>query len=291
MLTITKRQGVSGGTEVVQVQTESDDGGFVPQINVYDGSETLACVLWPGDDQAVTATLPATWDETSAPLGKATIAFPLDVMTALEPSWYDAMLSIADGSADLAAFRLVVEPGPGTAAAGKVYHSYKDLTDEMPSVGKYADYLNDQSGFREVAAESRRWIDAEILQRAPVGCQGLYGPFGCQSWDGGYAYYDPYGARDQAEDPILAAALDADKLVLTTATGRRFVQAAVYKTLSVILRRAVGMNATNDLFTLSKRYEDMAKKTLASCIANIDVDGDGFAEYVVSLGRNKVRRA
>lgn len=292
ILTFTRRQGVAGASETIQVTTLSDTGKYVPLLSKYDGTEALSCVLWPGDDQAVTTTLPATWDATSAPLGQVDVAFPLDAMTSLEVTWYDGMLRLADGSADLAAFRLEVTPGPGTATAGKVYHAYKDLLDELPYVGKLKDQLNDQSGFREVAADSRRWVDAAILRAVPSLEYGLTSMPIQADWSRASIAYDPYGSLGLGDDPIIAAALDADQLVLTTSTGRRIVKAAVYKTLSVILRRAVGTNATNDLTALSTDYEKLAEKTLATCVAHIDVNADGIPEYVFSLApRAKLRRA
>lgn len=293
MLTFTKRQGVSGGSEVVQIQTASANGGYTPLVNKYTGTEALSCVLWPGDDQVMTTTLSATWSD--APNGKVSIAFPLATMTTLDVTWYDAMLKLADGSADLAAFRLEVTAGPGTAVAGKVYHTYKDLTDELPFVRKLADHLNDQSGFREIAAESRQWVDAAILRATPPIYYGLNvmqsygeGSPGSLTYAG---WYDPYGSLGLSDDPIIAAALDADQLVLTTSTGRRFVKASVYKTLSVILRHAVGMQTTNDLMAMSKDYADMAERTLRSCVAHIDTNGDGYPEYVITLNRTRLRRA
>lgn len=300
MLTYTKRQGVSGGVETVQVQADSASGGYAPLVGRFDGSEDLLCLLWPGDDQAVTATLPATWND--AQNGRVDVTFSLDVMTALDVTWYDAMLKLADGSLDLAAFRLVVTPGPGAATADKAYHTYKDLVDEMPLVAKLADQLNDQSGFREAAAESRRWIDAAILERAPNYCTGdwIYGGLWGYGGGVGRSWVDGpigwrgdwmYGSHDQAENTTIAAALDADALMITTATGRRFVRASVFKTLAAILRRAVGSQSTNDLLTLSDKYDSMAERMLSSCVAQIDVNGDGTPEYVIALGGGRMRRA
>lgn len=289
MLTFTKRQGIADA-EALQLVTTTDAGGYTNLINKYTGSEALLCELWPGDDRAVTTTLPATW--VSGPLGQVRITFRQATMATLEATWYSGLLTLADASEALAEFRVEVEAGPGTATAPKVYHSYKDLLDEAPWASKLASQLKDESGFAEVAAESRRWVDAAILKAVPSIYWGLNAipGFGASSF--GSALYDPYGSLGLGDDPVIAAALDADQLILTTATGRRFVQAAVYKTLSVILRRAISPAASNDLLTLSDKYENMAEKKLASCVAAIDVNGDGIPEYTFSLApRAKLRRA
>lgn len=290
MIEFRKRLGVAGASEAVQLKTESANGGFVDLTNKYDGTEAITCTIWPGDDREVTTTLPVTWD--SGPLGQIRIAFPQATMATLEATWYSGLVTLADLTAELAEFRVVAEAGPGSATAPKVYHSYKDLLDEAPWAAKLADRLKDQSGFAEVAAESRRWVDAAILKAVPTLYWGLTGTPWARSGYLRAGLYDPYGSLGLGDDPTIAAALDADQLILTTATGRRFVQAAVYKTLSVICRRAVGMTADNDLLTLSKEYQDMADKKLASCVAEIDTNGDGTPEFVFSLApKARVRRA
>jgi hypothetical protein len=289
MLEFKKIQGV-GDVEPITIRTPTSNGGFADLTDKYTGDEELLCVLWPGDDQAVTATLPATWD--SGPLGQVRITFPQATMATLEATWYYGLLTLADSSEALAEFRVEVEAGPGAAAALKVYHSYKDLLDEAPWAAKLADQLKDQSGFAEVRAESRRWVDAAILRAVPT---LDWGPTSYRTYAAsfyGSLPYDPYGSLGLADDPTIAAALDADQLILTTSTGRRFVQAAVYKTLSVITRRAVGMTANNDLLALSEKYEVMADKKLATCVAEIDVNADGIPEHVFSLAsRARLRRA
>jgi hypothetical protein len=292
MLEFRRRKGVAGATETVQLQTLSASGGFTPALNVYDGSESLECDLWPGDDRSVVGSLPMTWND--APNALVDIAFPLDVMTALDVTWYSGMGKLADGSADLIEFRLEVTPGPGSASAPAAYHTYKDLTDELPWIGKLADLLQDQSGFAEVAALARKWIDAAILRVVPdqdwsrLAC-GWGRGYG--TWGAGSGYYGYYGSTGQAQDPIIAAALDANQLMLTTATGHRFVEASVYYTLGRILKRAAGMQQTQDLIGMGDDYMKQAEKKLMSCKAEIDTNGDGVAEYVFPLNRTIVRRA
>lgn len=283
MLTFTKRQG-SAGVEVVQVVTEDGKGGYTPLVDKYVGDEDLVCILWPGDDRSTTTTLAATWDD--GPAGKVRVAFPADATAALDATWYSGLLSLASDSTALADFRLVVEAGPGTAAAPKTYHAYRDLLDELPWIATLADQMKDQSGFVEVAADARRWIDAAILRSVPDG--GFLGLPWRGSWVG--AYTGVYGALDQADDPTIAAALDADQLMLGTATGRRFVRASVYYTIAKVLRRAVGVKGDNDLLTLSKQYAADAERELYGSTAQIDVDGDGAPDYVFPLNRARLRR-
>lgn len=285
MYKITIRKGASG-TDSIQLRRVKD-GGFEDATDQYTGSEELACAVWPGDDRAQAATLPVSWQD--APGGIVRVDFPAETTATLDVGWLSGAVWLVDGVRDLIYFSLVVESSPGSASAPPAYHTYQDLTNELPFIRELADKMQDQSGFAEASGEARRWIDAAILRAVPS--QDWY-QFGCGSgwgrgWGGGVAY----GSTGQAEDPTIAAALNANQLMITTATGHRFVKASVYYALSRILERAVGFRTSEDLASLAARYEARAKSTLNSCTAEIDTNADGVPEYVFDLGSIQVRRA
>ena len=295
MDTIVQRQGVGGSPVSLQVQRRAAKGGFEPAANLFDGSEPIQCVLWAGDDRAQATTLPCSWLDAAS--GTVKVQFPAATMAGLDVGWYQALVERTDLSQSLVAFRVQVEPGPGTSGKPSSYHTYADLTAELPWVGKLADYLQDQSGFAEVAGEARQWIDAAILRSVPARDWRRFGPglglgFGaggrCSSWGSGSGGDQPVGL---SEDPDVAAALAAGQLMTATATGRRFVRASVYYTLSKILRRSIGYKAANDLIEMAAQYRRDADALLASCVAEIDVNADGVPEYVFPLNRVQVRRA
>jgi hypothetical protein len=296
MYTHKLRKGASGQLSL-QVRRLSADGvGYEDAEGVYTGSEPLSCSLWPGDDRAQAASLAATWED--APAGKVRVEIPSATTIGLAVGAYKGAVTLTATARDVAYFRLEVESSPGSAAEPKAYHTYADLTAELPWVGKLANPNQDQSGFAELAGEARRWIDAAILRSVPsrnwpqLGFGyggGLRGGSsgGCRSWGPGGVY----GSLGNAEDPTIAAALDANQLIITTATGRRFVQASVYYTLYKILRRAAGMQQSDELIAMAAEYKRDAEAMLNSCTAEIDTNGDGVPEYVFPLGRVQVRRA
>lgn len=276
MLTFRKRYGVGGGSETIQLRAADENGGFADLTGEFDGSEPLTALVWPGDDRAQTATLPAEWDD--GPAGRVRVDFPLETMTALAVGWYDGMLKLADGSLDLAAFRVEVLPGPGTGGAPKAYHTYQDLTDELPWVGKLADYLQDQSGFAEVAAESRRWIDGCVLAAVPSR-GSVPNP---RQFD--------LGGSGLAHSVEIAELLDADGLDVTSPAGRRIVRAAVHRSLATILGRSVGMPGRTDLIDLADRHARKADNALMSAVAEIRAEPDGPVLYAIPLGVTNTRR-
>jgi hypothetical protein len=51
------------------------------------------------------------------------------------------------------------------------------------------------------------------------------------------------------------------------------------------------MQTTNDLRAMGADYRKQAEAKLRSCTAEIDVNGDGWPEYVIPLNRTKLRRS
>jgi hypothetical protein len=277
-----KRYGVAGSTEIVQIR----DGRGQP----YTGGEvgwTFLCRVWPGDNRTVTSTLPAVWDTYT--LGMVQVSFPLATMQALSVGFYSWELARADVSLDLAVGTLEITAGPGIDnATPKAYHTYQDLVDELPWVGELRDYLRDQSGFAEASRGAYDWINAAILQAVPVGSANFISRQNYWWWSTPSAAsgstYPPLG-----EDTVIAGYLTAGKLITTTATGKRFVSASVFYTLGTILGRAVGMNTNQNINALASQYTKMAHDILSKCVAEIDTNADGIAEFVIPLSMTNTR--
>lgn len=267
--------GVAGSTETIVIQTRSTGGGNTPYTNVFT-DEPLVCEIWPGEDRASSATLPASWN--SGPAGKIDLAFPLDVMTDLEPGLYNGAVLLADSSTLLAAFALNVVHGPGgTATAPKVYSTYADLLDELPWLTQLQGDANDQTGFADARRDARTWLDGIILGAVPT-CR--YFRSTALSWDWNF---DTHGTSQTSI--LVAEALAADQLMITSPSGLRLVKACTYYALATILRRCAGQKSTSDLIALSSYYSTMANNTVLACRAEIDVNADGRPEYVILLGR------
>ena len=268
MPTIQVAKGVDGSPVRFSVQAVSPNGGFAPAAGQYEGDEPIVCQVWPGGDRSQVATLPVEWVgpndaepfDPSNPLVLASL--PAAAYADLDAGVYKCRIAFADLSVHLVDFDLEVRDGPGSGVARPVYHTYKQLCDEFPAIDRLNDHLHDETGFADVSADSRDWIDAEILVSAA-------GQIDC--W---YA---------RATD--FAAALEADAIDLTTPMGKRLVKAAVNKSLAQIMWRAVGMtNAPTDLEAEAARRDALAESLLRSC--RIAIDG----WPVVWLGALRVGR-
>lgn len=282
MIKWTKRFGVAGSTETVTIR---DARGNAYTSGAADW--TFTCNVWPGDDRTVTTTLPAAWNTYTA--GTIDVTFPLATMQALSVGFYQWELKRSDGSLDLAVGTLEVLAGPGSdSTTPKSYHTYKDLTDELPWIGEVRDYLRDQSNFAEASRDSWDWINAAILRAVPVGGPGVISRQNYWWWQ----TPSPASGSEfppMAEDSVIAAHLEAGKLLTTTATGKRFVRASVFYTLATILARCVGMNTNQNVLALSSRFSRMADDMLSKCTAEIDTDSDGKPEYVIPLSITNTR--
>ncbi len=278
MLEIQRMSGLAGSTETIQLQRRSSTGAYVADSGTYTGDESLTCVVWPGEDRAASATLPASWND--GPTGKISIEFPLDVMGDLAIGRYQGVVQLADSSTLLAAFALVVVAGPGSAEAPKVYGTYQDLLDELPWLTQLQSDANDQTGFADARREARNWLDGVILSAVPT-CERYF-----RSWDRGWDWSFGNSAETNVE---IADALADDKLMTASPSGLRLVRAATYRALSTILRRCAGQKAAGDLMSLSSYYRGLSESTVVCCVAEIDTDGDGRPNYVVRLGRTSTK--
>lgn len=269
MLTIHRTRGVAGPPELVAPIRRAELGGYEPAAPEFADRPAVTCEVWPGGGLPVAAALPVAWTEPAAEgdpdPGVLEVQFPEAAMSALSTGRYQARVRLVDDGREVARFGLVMAPGAGDAGPRPAYHSYDDLLAEWPMVEKFASKANDQTGFAAQAAKARDWIDVEI-QRAALDDAH------CRRWTAS-AYAD---------------AIAADHLRLDTPEGRQIVEASVYKTLAIILRRAeiVALKSEN-IAARQDYYEAMARDTLSRVTAS-------FAESTglppVRFGRMRVGR-
>jgi len=245
MLTLQRTRGVAGSLEYIAAIRRAVMGGYEPGGVEWADRPDVVCEVWPGGSLPVAAVLPVTWDATTD--GLLAIESPEAVMSALAVGRWQARVRTTGDNTEVARFELLMIPGPGSGEARPAYHSYEDLLREWPAIEKFADDLNDQTGFAATAAEARDWIDARITQaarRAP--CSTSY-------YQGGlYATPQPY-----------IDAIAGEYLILDSPEGRKIVRASVYRTLAVLLRRIDGMTAQPDQYIEKRQdYERWAEAEL-----------------------------
>lgn len=105
---------VKGITSSVTVQVVDGDGNDM--IDVFTGSEPLRAMAWPGDDQAQSFQMTATWS--NGPLGLVDVVVPGANTTLKDDGIYQWLVQLTDGSAVLARGSLSLSGYPGSGLPG-----------------------------------------------------------------------------------------------------------------------------------------------------------------------------
>lgn len=271
---ITRTKGVAGSSVVFQAQRRGENNDWVPDADTFTEEQALTCTVWAGKDRQGVGDLPCEWVDATA--GTLQVDFPQAFMANIEAGSYLATVRLADESAELVIFTLVVENGPGLAEAPATYITFAELMEEFPVPESWID--TDQSGFAALRAKARQWVDTLILSHFT----------GCSASPYSFPEYNP---SLPGNNVWLSDALNGGALMLNTANGARLREAQVYWVLAKVLRRAVGRSsASADLADLADVYERKADSLIQTSVAEIDTDGDGVANYVVSFRTTVTRR-
>lgn len=248
----------------------------------WASDDTLAAVVWPGDDLAATFTPTAAW--VSATAGTYTVKWSGAATSSVAPGTYKLRVSATDISDSnrvhvLHEAWLKLLPSQGSGTAGAVYTTYDEILQWGPDFLDGLMTSKDQAGFREQRAAARKWIDQAIqnhyrrdttIPRQSSLDHMLYGT----------------GTRYPVHDVQLQAWLDDDRLVLTTPAGAAIKQAAAYYAISLVCEGQIGVGETASTYRdLAKRYRGMAGNTLRQVTAEIDTTTvkDGVGDLLVDL--------
>lgn len=244
MLTIQRTRGVAGPPEAIVPVQRAVLGGYEPS-DQFEDMPAVTCEVWPGGGLPVALTLPAEWSvDGEAAATFVVVDTPQSAMDALSTGRYGARIRLASDGSEIVRFAVAMYPGVGSSEVRPAYHLYDDMLREQPMIEKYEDDLRDQTGFAATAADTRNWIDAKILKAS------------CRNRRCGSTRYG-------TPSLTYAEALAAGHLVLTDPGGSQVVQASIYRTLSVLMRRIEGMsNAPDDIRDLRGEYQAWADEAL-----------------------------
>lgn len=242
-------------------------------FTLFAGSETFACSLWPGDDQApITPAPTAAW--VSAPLGTYRISYPRAATLALAPGRYRLLVEVVAGGLTFPAFvgGLRVAGRPGSASPFKGYCTVADMRKQYAKIESLMDPDSDVTGFGEQIQEARDWIERLGQRHYRVGVA-----------------VDPYrfvaladGLWRTGRDNVwLKGQFDADALIVTRDVR---TAAACYACSLVLLAQADSKEAEN--YRRAGRRLAITADALASLLTlQLDTNGDGTADVAISLGR------
>jgi|SRR5579862_3550064 len=260
------------------VQLSDDQGN---PITTYTGSESLACVVWPGGDQAVTLTPAVAW--ISGPAGTISLLISPSQTTTTAEGRYWGKVTLQDESAgwlEAYGFALDVLLAPGTAVAPPSYCSFPDLLKYGKVWLRTLQTEDDDAGFSQQCGRARSWLDDLII----AGWQVSY-PIGVG--DPGYGAVLVGQNPGQLPSIWLRQQLDAGGLVMRDLV----VEITAKKALSYICEGQIGSgNTAFDFAKLARYFHGEANELAKTLRAEINPDSNGYPQFAVNLGQKSMRR-
>lgn len=258
------------GTDGIWTITLRDANGQ-SLTGVYDGTEPLGLVVWPGSTRSA-LTLPnssAVWLSPSD--GTITLTIHRLDTALIDPGMYELVILLVDGSIQADAYRgiLDIQPSPGLEAAPKVYCTLDDCRRECSWIlDAVIPDENIPNNLERQRADARAWYD-DLLQR---------------HWRGGMSLGAEAGLlarrRSGQRNMWLQAELDAGCLMLTVPV----IKANAYQAIGYALRDMIGARGSTSYQELAAQYFALAEQRAACTTAEIDTNADGTPDYTIDLG-------
>lgn len=261
---------VRGQTDVWPMQIR--DKQQQPLVDVFDGTEPLACDVWSGEEQATLFTLPVAWD--SGPAGTVKIPVPGVTSAAAGVGLYQGLVRLADNSEALGRFELDIRHAPGSGVETITpYCALQDLLDYAPWT-KLVQSEEDVTGFLDKRIQAREWLDWVIINNYRGASVGLFETHSTMAFafGGGVGW-----RRSLGPSPSLIDYLAADKLLIRP----QIIRACAYKAISYIGLAQIGIS--NQYAALGSYYRDMADRELVGITAEVDLNNDGTGELFINL--------
>jgi hypothetical protein len=252
--------------------------GSGADVTTFTAADIPTASLWLGDSEAAAATPSATWIQTAAPASIRLAVTPADASNpALAVQPYPLEVWVAHAGAQLLAWEgwLDVLPASGgTAAALPVYGSFLDMLDVAGPWIKDLLFAGGSAGFVRQRARARSRLDEIILARwrprqlgtrldLSLGLGGFWLP--------------------EAQNPTLAGYLAANYLIVRPRT------AEIVSHLAVAYAARRNVAADGKYMEKYQYHWSEANRLIAGYVAEIDVNGDGLADFTVNLGHINMR--
>lgn len=228
--------------------------------SVYDGAETLAARVWPGDDRPVSFNPTVAWKVAAS--GTIDLSVTGAQTAGVDPGDYLLQIRLTDGGSTYSAFEswLAIETAPGTGTTPTVYITRDDLLRYGRHVLSEIPDEYDQAGWIEQRARARSWFE-QVLHAHDRGTieTGL-----------GWGVRSRVVNRDRGKNTWLVDALADNELLVTD----EIKEVNACYAWSLILAGRPEEAA---------RFRAMANELCKTIVAELDTDADGDGDYVIDL--------
>jgi hypothetical protein len=247
-------------------------------VTEFTGSEPLTALIWPGDQEAPAATLSAVW--TDAATGSITLTVAASAIASLAVQPWPIVITVLYEGRTFEVWRgwLDVLAGVGAEAAIPVYGSFADMILYSGDWVKQLLTVDSTSGFAVQRGRARSRLEEIILARWRPWVPGMH-----RDLLDGIGWY----TLPEAPDPCLMAYLAAGDLIIRP------------KTLEIVARLAVGyaceqpmgaLDGSNPYYMRGQIERVRAEALIATYAAELDINGDGLADFVINCGVINTRR-
>jgi hypothetical protein len=251
--------------------------GVYDVVPTFSGGDTLAAVVWAGENQAKLLTLAApTWAVMAT--GSTTVSIATGQTSGFDNAGnYSLQITRTAASQTMVLatclLKILPSPGPGTDAT-LCYCQYDDLL----LYGNWITLLQsqtDQESYYDQRLQAREWMDWAILNNYRGSSVGMFEDASLSA----FAFGGGVGnRRSVGPSPSMITYLAANDLILRP----QIVRACAYKAISYIGLNQIGIS--NQYAALGAYFKAMADIEALSTTAELDLDGDGLGEIFVNLG-------
>lgn len=250
----------------------------------FTGAESFVAQLWPGGLAPASAAPAAAWD-TSIAGNPSALASPVVLLTVassivagLAPATYALQVLLSpDVEVWRGALRLV--GAGGTAAVPLTYATEADMLLYAPWI-EDAQSSSDLAGFGGQLARATSRLNEAIVSRYKGGSGGL--SIGQPGYGAGVMLG---GWGDPPPSKWLRDQLDAGKLIVRDQVREVVARWAI----ADVCDAQVGRDGETPYQALASRFRRRADALARSLRAEVDLDGDGYAEVFVNLGATDLR--
>jgi hypothetical protein len=245
-------------------------------LTTFTGSDTLACKLWPGDDQDPLATPTVAWSDVTT--AKYLISFAAADTSSLAPGRYRLQVTFTRSSRTglLLDAWLIVTATPGTSDPAASFVTYDDMR-------KYAPWLDDlaaesdQAGFLEQRARASKWLIDLLCDRwRPV------------TYDLGDRQYVGQWPLDQPST-WLRTKLEASTSALIVREKTREIVAKM--AIAYVCDAQIGRDGSDNYLNLAAKFARDAGGLLRTYKAEVDTGAtySGTVGLVIDCGVGSLR--
>lgn len=258
------------------IQVPRPDGTYYDSSNSpFDGTETLAATVAIGVDFPPLLNPAIIWVDATTATFKVSFQ-DLDT-TGLSPGEYilNATAHKSARTANLGTWYLPARRITGTETqATKTYCGYEDMLEYAGWVADVQEHPSDHGGFYKQRLKAREWFDWAALNCYRGAGVGNFESASLLAfaWGGGVG-----ARRGIGPSPSLVQWLADDKLIVRP----QVVEACAYKAISLVGLAQIGR--ANQQAALGAYFRDMADRTMTAITAEVDLNGDGIGEILVSL--------